>query len=302
VVHDRDFETLRLVDEGKLIHVNRACMVSAIGDSITLSNGDSICSDAIVFCTGWNIASPLLFSSTLANELGLPVDLTLLPEDESEYWRALDKKALTRMEAEYPMLKNPPRNVHIRKFNKAPFRLFRFIAPPKLAARGDRTILFLGCFSNARSHLSAEIASLWSVAYFENLLPASTNALLADKNEMDEDIAHIEAYRLKRYSNSFLHRLNSSEASEFDDLLMNDLGLRTDRKRMRMASGWRGWFGLKAWMAEWFGNYLASDYEGLVEEFLDSLHKRGSVLETSDEISRRTCRSNQVDSLDMKTK
>jgi hypothetical protein len=281
VAHDRDFETLRLADEGKLIHVNRAHMVSATGNSITVSTGESIPSDAIVFCTGWNIASPFLFSPTLANEIGLPVDPTVLSEDESEYWRALDKAALTRIEADYPMLKNPPSNVHIKTFDKTPFRLFRYIVPPKLAARGDRSILFLGAFSNARSHLSAEIASLWSVAYFENLLPASTNALLADKNEMDKDVAHVEAYRIKRYSNTFLHRLNGAEAPEFDDLMMNDLGLRTDRKRMRMAAGWRGWFGWKAWTAEWFGNYLASDYEGLVGEFLESLHEREGMVETS---------------------
>ena len=91
---------------------------------------------------------------------------------------------------------------------------------------------------------------------------------------MNKDIAHVDAYRRNRYLNFAPYRLSISETPEFDDQLMKDLGLRADRKRMRTPGSWRGWFGLKAWYREWFEGYFASDYEGIVQEFMAGVEER----------------------------
>ena len=172
------------------------------------------------------------------------------------------------------MLKNPPSNIHIPKSTKTPFRLFRAIVPSSLAAQGDRSLVILGNYAGGRIQQTSEINSLWAIAYLEDLMPPATKSILSDREAMNRDIAHVEAFRKKRYLNAYPYRLAIFEAPEYEDMVMRDLELRADRKTMRIPSGWRGWFGWKAWCEEWFGSYLASDYEGIVEEFLESVEKR----------------------------
>lgn len=112
------------------------------------------------------------------------------------------------------------------------------------------------------------------VAYLEGLLPASTQATLSNKDEMDQDIAHVEAYRRKRYLNAYKYRLSIFETEEFHDQLLRELGVRSDRKRMKIPSGWRDLFGLRSACAELFEGYFARDYEGIVDEFLATLDNR----------------------------
>ena len=80
--------------------------------------------------------------------------------------------------------------------------------PPKLAAKGDNSLVLVGNYANGRIQPSAEIISLWCVAYLEDLFPPSTKALISDFNAMNRDIAHIDAFRRKRYLNVALYRLS----------------------------------------------------------------------------------------------
>jgi hypothetical protein len=274
ITHDRDLETLRLVDEEKLIRVNRAHLVSAKGRSIALDTGETVETDAIIWCTGWQLANFTLCTPDLANELGLPVLLNKLPEKEKKYFEALDSEAENRMLDLYPILKSPPTNLKRHDFGISSFRLFRFFIPPKLAARGDNSLVVIGNYANGRVQTTAEIVTLFAVAYLEDILPPHTKALLLDFDAMNKDIAHVDAHRRKRYLNFAPYRLSIFESSEFDDQLMNDLGLRADRKRLRTPGGWRGWFGLKAWYREWFEGYFASDYKGIVQEFMAGVEER----------------------------
>lgn len=282
MVHDRDAETIRMIDEEKLVHVDRTELVSAQGRSITSSTGRTIPCDAIVFCTGWEAAFPPMFSPSLANELGLPVDFSVQSPQEREHWQSLDSVAETRLLERYPILRNPPSKIHIPKSTKTSFRLYRGMVPSKLAARGDNSIVILGNLANGKVQLTAELCSLWAVAYLENLMPSSTQATLSDKEEMDRDIVHLDTFRRKRYLNGFAFRVSIADSSEYDDVLLRDLQVRPDRKRMRMQGGWRDWFGLKSWWAEWFEGYFAIDYAGFVEEFLEGVEvrkERGTVSE-----------------------
>ncbi|KAF4624302.1 hypothetical protein G7Y89_g13871 [Cudoniella acicularis] len=271
ITHDRDLETLRLIDEEKLVRVSRAHMVSVSGHEVKLSNSQSFNTDAIVMCTGWELSSRPIFSPTLAYDVGLPADPSVVPDVEKQHWKILDLAAEKQVLETYPILANPPSNVHIPKSALTPYRLFRFMVPIKMAARGDNTLIFLGNYANGRVQATAEINSLWGVAYLEGLLPPLTSALLRNQKAMEKDIAYIESFRNKRYLNCFPYRLSIFETPEYDDLILKDLGLRPDRKRMNIPSGWRGCFGLRAWVAEWFEGYFAEDYEGIVDEFLKSV-------------------------------
>jgi dimethylaniline monooxygenase (N-oxide forming) len=278
VTHPRDLETLEIVDEGKLIHVNRAHPTSAKGRFLTLSTGETIATDAIVWCTGWMISNLFLFEPALADEVGLPLLPHCLPEESAKYWEPLDKAAEDRLVELYPVFKNPPEDLK-SNLPISPFRLFRFVVSPKLTARGDNSLVILGNYANGRVQTTAEIISLWSVAYLEDLLPPSTKAQLQDLDGMNKDIAHVWAYGRTRFLGFNPYRLAIFEGPEFDDQYMQDLGLRADRKRMRMPTGWRGWFGLKAWYAEWFGGYYAADYKGIVQEFMATVEQRKKRLD-----------------------
>ncbi|KUJ24500.1 FAD/NAD(P)-binding domain-containing protein [Mollisia scopiformis] len=280
IVHDRDAETIRLIDEEKFVHVNRAELVSAQGRTVTLSSGKTIPCDGIIFCIGWELSIPPLFPPPLANDLGLPVDFSIPSTQENEYWEALDTTSESDVLARYPILRNPPSEIHVPKSTLTPYRHFRSMIPPKLAARNDNSLVFIGNWANGRVQITAELASLYAIAYLENLMPPSTQALLSDEEAMNRDIAHVDAFRRKRYLNCFPFRISIFDTPEFDDALMRDLGLRADRKRMRMRGGWRDCWVLKAWCREWFEGYFASDYAGIVEEFLEGVERRkeGKVL------------------------
>lgn len=220
------------------------------------------------------ISNYTLCKPTLANELGLPILHQNLPKEDAKYWDALDIEAENHILDLNPRLKNPPTNIKLNKLPVTSFRLFRFLVPPKLAAKGDNSLVVVGNYANGRVQVTAEIVSLWCVAYLENLFPPATKVLLSNLEEMNKDIAHVDAYRRKRFLNFMPYRLAIFEAPEFDDQLMGDLGLRADRKRMRLPTGWRGWFGLKAWFKEWFEPYFAADYKGIVQEFMAGVDER----------------------------
>jgi hypothetical protein len=50
---------------------------------------------------------------------------------------------------------------------------------------------------------------------------------------------------------------------------MRDLGLRTDRKRVGREAE-EGFLGIKGWAREWFEEYSASYYKGIVLEYLNA--------------------------------
>ncbi|KAH6662540.1 hypothetical protein B0J14DRAFT_570903 [Halenospora varia] len=228
--------------------------------------------DAIVMCTGWELSSPAIFSLALAHEVGMPTDPKVVPDEEKKHWRELNAAAEEHIVKTYPILKNPPSNLHIPEVKLTPFRLFRFMVPVEITARGDNSLVFLGNLANGRLQYTSEIHSLW--AYLKNMFPDSTTALFRDQNAMELDVAHVEAYRRKRYLNYLPIRLSISETPEYDEIMLGDLGLRSDCKGMDIPTGRRGWFGLKAWAAEWFEGYFAEDFTGIMEEFLDGVEQR----------------------------
>ena len=81
---------------------------------------------------------------------------------------------------------------------------------------------------------------------------------------MEFDVAKVNAWMARRYGSRGRRDPEIIlEIQTYFDTLMEDLGLRVERKQ-------RGWLGL---LAEWLLPYRASDYDGVVEEFLSNVKR-----------------------------
>jgi hypothetical protein len=271
-----------MVAEGKLIHVYRAAVVTLSGKIIHLSTGESLPCDAAVFATGWVRTQAPIFDPALYQELGLPVPVEQQSSDFVKHWSNLDTVSDAKVRSIFPMLSSPPPEVvkyfskHNQPASTTPFRLYRDLIPPTLAAKGDRSLVVLGILLNSNIPIYAEVSSLWGVAYLENLpFARNTAKTINDLSAMEENVSMINAWgQLKAPAYADAYPEGTGEIQYFTDILMNDLGLRADRKRLAAErEGKKRVFGLRAWYNEWFKPYQGLDYKGLVAEYLASLPK-----------------------------
>ncbi|MCJ1386955.1 hypothetical protein MMC17_010084 [Xylographa soralifera] len=263
-LHDTEEELMKLVDDGSLIHIFRESIVSMSENSIYISDGQVIEADAVVFATGWSSTHSALFDQKTAAELGLPIPLVEENPAEASHWRELQKAAEKTVLDLYPVLRDPPRQPPPRK--TSPYRLFRTMVSPKLAAAHDYSLAFVGLVSNNQVSTHAEISALWTVAYLtDKLTDAPVGALLDDAEKMNVDVAAMTTFMEKRYLGRKDIPDVAMEIQDYVDLMMRDMGLRADRKRMKAPPSW---FGYQAWKAEWFTPYMPRDYSGVVVEFL----------------------------------
>lgn len=276
IAHKEDLKFLKLVDEGKLVKVRRTGVKSLGANTVELDDGTTVQADAIIFATGWEMATNEIFSPELTAELGLPVPLGSLSPAERNYWEVLDGRADKEVLDIYPILAHPPKELSLRTHPDTPFRQFRTIVSPRLDAKNDRSIVFLGQLANTQHAFYAEISTLWTVAYLEGLLP--DNNLIGNKEAMDREIASMNAFMARRYPGRRNIPWAVIEIRDWMDLLLGELGLRTDRKRLqweRSPERGFGWFGWKAWTKEWFEPYEPQVYKGIVAEFLEKVDEMG---------------------------
>ena len=168
-----------MVDKGDLIDIHRASVASFKSDSVVLNNGTILNCDAVVFATGWERTQSKLFPPSQLPTLGIPFSRSQQSSAYEKHWSALDATADEKVCSVFPFLRNPPQELFHREITTTPFRLYRYIVPPALAATGDRSLAFLGCISNIRNPSFAEISALWATAYLLDLFPAPVNAVLA---------------------------------------------------------------------------------------------------------------------------
>ena len=265
-----------MVAEGKLIHVHRTSIFSLSGKEVHLSDGQILPCDAVVFATGWEINQPTIFDPSILPDLGFPFNPEQESSDHAKHWNNLDQNSESRVRTIFPMLANPPPevveydNAHAKIATTTPFRMFRNIAPPTLAAKDDRSIIALGLLINTNVPTYAEVSALWGVAYLESLpFAPKTNKMLSNLSAMEEDISLVNAWQYFRFRDrSAVYADGSVEIQDFTDLLMTDLGLRADRKRSAAEKdGKWGFFGLRGWAKEWFSPYRGLDYQGFVAEY-----------------------------------
>lgn len=234
--------------------------------TIHLANGRDLSADALFLATGFSAKPTIAFNPpSLHSSLGIPT--TQMTDAQEQFWRRLDIKSDQALLAKYPGLLSGPH--HATKSdtalrynpgidpenNHSPFRLYRSIAPPGLTANGERSLAFVGVFSNFANNTRIELQCLWAYAYLNNKL------------KIDEKDVFTETSLLSRYSQ---HRTPFGHGRSFPDhvfdqlpyfdTLIQDLGL----------SPWRKSNIFK----EIFSSYTALDYRGLASEWLAKFQKR----------------------------
>ncbi|KAI0402593.1 FAD/NAD(P)-binding domain-containing protein [Xylaria palmicola] len=143
-----------------------------------------------------------------------------------------------------------------------PYRLYRFLVPAAPRFLELRNIAFIGMHRSVHAVIVAQAQALWIRAFFEGHVPVDAEPAAI----YYEAMWHAEYERLRRPRES-----GGSGASfpdlvfdsiPYTDLLLEDLGLRTMRKR----SLW----------ADIFQPHLPVDYRGLVEEWIAKIRARDS--------------------------
>ncbi|KAK3386831.1 cofactor FMO1 FAD enzyme [Podospora didyma] len=263
--YETDF--LSLISSGQ-VRVHRADISHLSDNKIHLTSGNEDATeetaleldvDALIAATGYSAKPAINFSpSTSLSDLGVPT--TSLDKTQAEFWADLDAKSDQLISQQFPQLLSPPSKAEPLNTNASvpetvtPWRLYRGIAPPGPTASGDRSLVFLGMFSNIANTIRLEMQCLWALAYLNNKIPN-----LENKDE-DKDI-YAETSLAQRwcqlrapYGHGHAYPDLVFDQMPYWDLLLHDLGLATRRK----PSAFR----------ELFEAYTQADYCGVVDEWL----------------------------------
>ena len=240
-----------LHDEDKL-KVYRGRAVGLNREGLILNTKQVIRADAVVYATGWR-PSVDFFEPDEARQLGIPIPLDGQDEAMKDMWKRYEADASKAVTDALAQLRHAPATEDHSEMTR--FRMYRQILSPKLLAREDRSISFVGFVANAQTAACGEILALWAVAWMEDLHPAP----LPSETEMEKEVSMVNAWMSKRYGASGQREPDIvTEIQSFFDVLMGDLGLQAERKRAASSAFWR----------EWLEPYEACDYKGVVKEFL----------------------------------
>jgi dimethylaniline monooxygenase (N-oxide forming) len=224
--------------------------------NITLSNGEILPSDAVVFATGWDYKSDI-FEPSVAIELGISAPLQYQDATTAAYWDHLHSQAEKDVLETLPMLKSPPPHYE-RPVDHTPTRLYRYVLPSSLAAKQDYSLVLLGLVTSIQTSISAEVSALWGVAWMEGMLEQINP--LPSKAAMDYEIAKVNAWSARRYlSRGRQRQVASGEIQDVCDMWMKDLGLKVHRKG--------GLLGIR----DTFVPYRAQDYKGIVLDVMEKI-------------------------------
>lgn len=91
--HPHDEKIWEAIDDGKHLTIARTSKVSAIGKILTLKDGTTISSDALVLVTGWKSPWTSLFPPELAEDLEMRVPLAFESASHKEHWAPVEKAA-----------------------------------------------------------------------------------------------------------------------------------------------------------------------------------------------------------------
>ncbi|KAI7971498.1 hypothetical protein EIK77_001374 [Talaromyces pinophilus] len=249
-------------------------------DKVHLKNGVTVGTDYVILCTGWSDALEP-FNERLRVQCGL-----LSKADFTEKWKKLDAEADDIVSKKLPILANPPDTFVETTSQRRPWRLYRRLISPKMAAVGDRSIFFPGQIHSVYTPLVAEMQALWGVAYLLCQLE------VPNQDDMEKEIAVWNAWTRKRYleqgrkhaysiydylavsffrSSIFPLTLIApvisivlpANTDTYVDTLARDLGINTSRKANPIA--------------EMFSTYVPSDYNVLIGEYLHNRERKAEL-------------------------
>ncbi|KAK1815421.1 hypothetical protein LTR12_010218 [Friedmanniomyces endolithicus] len=244
--------------------------ISHLSDhTVHLADGTNLPSDAFIASTGWLFGPALAFKDTTTHsDLGIP-SLDYTPKQKA-FWAALDAHADAEIFQRFPKLaaldyppcadddmkENPLDEVDagIVRREYQPWRLYRSLVPPGLAAKGDRSLAFAGFSANITGDIRNEISGLWIYAYMNDQLAIDP---CRDVEDVYWDVALLQRFCFRRYPYGFGRRFQDFffDAVPWNDVLLRDLGMSGKRKG-------------GSWWRECFEPYRMEDYRGITGEWL----------------------------------
>ncbi|KAH0165362.1 dimethylaniline monooxygenase (N-oxide forming), partial [Aureobasidium melanogenum] len=247
---DGDF--LGLVRQGK-VKVHIADVVKLGQNTVLLSDGTNLKTDALVCATGWKARPPITFlPQGLDAALGLPGNSTATPSSSNDFATA-DTEILSR----FPRLRDQPSTPipggdTTADATTLPFTLYRFMAPSSTPFN-QPSIAFAGMITTISTSLCASLQALWITAYLSSSL---TRVPSSPESASQSAILHSRFGRW-RYSCGYGGRFPDFvfDAVPYLDMLCKDLGLQNRRK----GTLWK----------EVFEAYGPEDYKGIVEEWME---------------------------------
>lgn len=250
----------RYVRSGQ-VKVHHGDITHVTPHTVHLSNGNSLITDALHCATGWKHESPINLSpASLTADLGLPHVGSVA---SSEAVVEADDEILAR----FPMLKDQPdiypknRTQDHRPIEAAsaptPYRLFRFMIPPKNIHK--RNFAVAGAMLSIGQTLSAQFQALWITSYLDGTLNVPESV-----EEVEHSTELFVQYGKWRTPSGCgpKHGDMIFETMPYWDQLLQDLGLAYKRK--------------KSWIQEIFLPYGVSDYNGIVNEWIQ-LKREGKL-------------------------
>ncbi|KAI1270608.1 hypothetical protein F5Y18DRAFT_434903 [Xylariaceae sp. FL1019] len=240
--------------------VRRGEIGSIKGQTVKLSSTESLEADYMIMCTGWGDHFEM-FDSEHKVMIGLPTggQKSDAPKggdgiDWESHYSAADKIVDEKLpflashpEVKYPQGLDPSLQ---RKSN-----LYRRCVPVSMAAKGDRSLAILGQIHTIQTPLVSEVQSLWAILYLLGEVD------VPDANTMAKEVSLWNAWTRKRY----LTQGQKNPYSLFDflpyiDGLFEDLKLNSRRKSNIVS--------------ELFSPYEAGDFNGFVDEYLQTRYRR----------------------------
>jgi hypothetical protein len=269
------------VVKGGLVKIHIADINGLSKQSVHLSNGTKLHTDALCCVTGWKHVPPIKFlPEGIAEEMGVPHMLSDKSFPSGTLLGQVDREILNR----FPRLKDQPlqkiQNRHYQPLleNKGvsskeaitpskpltPYTLYHFIAPPSSHFLKTRDLAFVGLVLSFSTPMIAHVQSAWVSAYFDDKISSlPRNPSSEFMSRFQHEAALHNRFGKWRYPSGFGHSLPDFvfDAVPYLDLLLQDMGLPVHRKG--------------GMLAEITSPYGPEDYATLVDDWKKSQAETG---------------------------